>query len=744
MSKKNQNKKIISLFVSVMMIFGLFVVPVSAATTITADSNWTAGEPITTTAQFVQFASNVKTGTDYSGMTITLGADLDFNSATINPVGDASKAFKGTFDGQNHVIKNLKVESYTDDTNGCVGLFAKLEGATVKNLGIENITVSMNSSKITGNYYVGGIAGDARSGAKIDSCYVRNITLSDFNKSGARFGGLVGYIRKTGVVISNCYVQNLKSGTNLSATGTIAAGLVGCIHNDTTDTNNITISNCYAGNNAIGSTVKYTVGAIGEENNKLCTATNVYYDTNETAVGYWKSKSGTMVSVSDLKGNTGSVSLGSSFLTTSNNYNNGYPILSWEKTMYDNYSKTAWYYDNTSADTFTLSTTDEFIAFGEVVTSGVNFSGKTVKLANDLDFNSATINPVGDASKAFKGTFDGQNHVIKNLKVESYTDDTNGCVGLFAKLEGATVKNLGIENITVSMNSSKITGNYYVGGIAGDARSGAKIDSCYVRNITLSDFNKSGARFGGLVGYIRKTGVVISNCYVQNLKSGTNLSATGTIAAGLVGCIHNDTTDTNNITISNCYAGNNAIGSTVKYTVGAIGEENNKLCTATNVYYDTNETAVGYWKSKSGTMVSVSDLKGNTGSVSLGSSFLTTNDNYNYGYPVLSWETVPAVDVAAEVTKVSSVKKSDTDMATGIQIEVTPGTYTVNGIGWTIKNAENKKAKFNTSFGTAVSGRGSVSAALFISGLYIDGFTTGSVAVAPISGTVEESIATIE
>ena len=42
----------------------------------------------------------------------------------------------------------------------------------------------------------------------------------------------------------------------------------------------------------------------------------------------------------------------------------------------------------------------------------MNFKDKTVKLAADIDVSGYDWTPVGDASKNFKGTFDGAGHTI--------------------------------------------------------------------------------------------------------------------------------------------------------------------------------------------------------------------------------------------------------------------------------------------------------------------------------------------
>ena len=102
------------------------------------------------------------------------------------------------------------------------------------------------------------------------------------------------------------------------------------------------------------------------------------------------------------------------------------------------------------ADIYRISTASQLRAF---LNSADNFESKTVVLEKDIkiynkefsldennapNFNGSAVLPTAFPSLAnFNGTFDGQNHTISGL----YLND-----GLFAKCDGATIKNLNIEN----------------------------------------------------------------------------------------------------------------------------------------------------------------------------------------------------------------------------------------------------------------------------------------------------------
>lgn len=96
---------------------------------------------------FTTFTANVAT---YS--TVYLDTDLDFDGLTFTPID----GFKGTFDGQGHIIKNLKIES--SDLN--IGFFKTLTSSKVYNLIIDS-TCSMK--------------GTVSPGSALDTCYIGSV-----------------------------------------------------------------------------------------------------------------------------------------------------------------------------------------------------------------------------------------------------------------------------------------------------------------------------------------------------------------------------------------------------------------------------------------------------------------------------------------------------------------------------------------------------------------------------------------
>lgn len=151
----------------------------------------------------------------------------------------------------------------------------------------------------------------------------------------------------------------------------------------------------------------------------------------------------------------------------------------------------------------------------QVNEEGNSFTGKTVKLAKDIDLNNGAWVSIGQTGAGqFSGTFDGQEHTISNLNIKN--DDGSGfcSTGFFGWLNGATVKN-------VKFDKAKVAGHHNVGVIAGYMEgTGCTITGCSVSNATVScshiNDDADGDKCGGIVGFAGNAGTPVSNCTVSN------------------------------------------------------------------------------------------------------------------------------------------------------------------------------------------------------------------------------------
>ncbi|MBR4761546.1 MAG: hypothetical protein IK086_02785, partial [Clostridia bacterium] len=89
---------------------------------------------IKTGADLAYFAAQVNGGSDYSGKYIKLTDDIDLNNIAFTPIGNTSKYFRGTFDGDKHTVSGLNISSSSDKG---IALFGAVHNATVKNITVK-------------------------------------------------------------------------------------------------------------------------------------------------------------------------------------------------------------------------------------------------------------------------------------------------------------------------------------------------------------------------------------------------------------------------------------------------------------------------------------------------------------------------------------------------------------------------------------------------------------------------------
>ena len=129
-----------------------------------------------------EFRDEVNLGETFVSCTVTLMADIDMSSiSNWTPIGINNYHFGGTFDGNGHIISNLKINAERDLINNltqddldlcAVGFFANTIIASIENLMIMNANVSVKNSS-----YAGIMIGLARS-TNVDSCMIIDSSIS--------------------------------------------------------------------------------------------------------------------------------------------------------------------------------------------------------------------------------------------------------------------------------------------------------------------------------------------------------------------------------------------------------------------------------------------------------------------------------------------------------------------------------------------------------------------------------------
>jgi hypothetical protein len=155
-----------------------------------------------------------------------LTADIDLSGAEWVPIGSSDAPFKGFFDGQGHVIKNLKITGTGYEHNG---LFGYVTTGSIQNVGLEDTYINIASSYSSSFITAGGIRGYGSSlGYHISNCYNSGyISISSSSNAHVYSGGISG-IHESGS-IKNCYNIGdiVVSAISPSSAWTYAGGIYG-------------------------------------------------------------------------------------------------------------------------------------------------------------------------------------------------------------------------------------------------------------------------------------------------------------------------------------------------------------------------------------------------------------------------------------------------------------------------------------------------------------------------------------
>ena len=176
---------------------------------------------ITSTEDFIHFVNDVNNkGSTYSGTTVFLDSDISLSGELVEPIGkDSSKQFRGTFDGQGHVIRGLKICSSLQ----YVGLFGYSDGLKIKNFVLDetcSVTNSVtNSDNSHNNAYTGGIigycTGSSGSYAISEVVNMANIKFNgEVSSNTSYLGGIAGRLFLVSNPITYTYECSVKNCVN--------------------------------------------------------------------------------------------------------------------------------------------------------------------------------------------------------------------------------------------------------------------------------------------------------------------------------------------------------------------------------------------------------------------------------------------------------------------------------------------------------------------------------------------------
>ena len=148
-------------------------------------------------------------------------------------IGSTTQTFTGTYDGQGFTIDGVAINRPSATK---IGFFGNAYGGTIKNLGVINININVDS-------FAGALVGYSKTSTfMVDNCYATGSLAVD---NGYVVGGLVGYVGGSG---DGGTIQNSYSEVNVTTNGIqYAGGLVGMIKGSSA-----VITKCYSTGNVTG------------------------------------------------------------------------------------------------------------------------------------------------------------------------------------------------------------------------------------------------------------------------------------------------------------------------------------------------------------------------------------------------------------------------------------------------------------------------------------------------------------
>ena len=466
---------------------------------------------------------------------LTTDIDLDpnlpgrkvFDKAVIAPDIDPFKnyyqgiRFTGIFDGNGLTISNLTIKG-----TGYLGLFGRLGNrGKISNLGLDTVDV-----KGTG-YYVGGLVGENY--GHITTSYSTGIVLGYY-----KVGGLVGH---NGYRTSICY-------STATVTGNYdVGGLVG--ENDGRITTSYSIG-AVTGHRDVGG----LVGG-GSTGDVAACFWDMQTSTQTTSAG------GTGLATAEMQDIDTFLTVGWDFVDEIQNGTCNY----WQISA-DDYPRLCYDVGDKPVMPEGLGTVEEPYLIRDARDLGTVWFEPMAHYRLEASLDLSGINWFMAVVPWFAGTFDGNDHVIKNLNIQG-----GGYLGLFGHLAfEANISNLSLEVVEINgtydcvgclvgYNCGSIVASYstgivsgddsrYVGGLAGRNDEDGIITSCYS---TANILGRS--MVGGLTGSNHGT---ITRCYSKGSISGEDQ------VGGLVGF--------NWGTITNCSSAGNIFGN--NYVGGLVGQ----------------------------------------------------------------------------------------------------------------------------------------------------------------------------
>ena len=183
-------------------------------------------------------------------------------------------------------------------------------------------------------------------------------------------------------------------------------------------------------------------------------------------------------------------------------------------------------------DVMEIATAEDFHSFAELIENGVQLDGL---LTADIDLSESDYpdQMIGSESGPFTGTFDGQGHTI----TYHYEMVTEKWKGLFAYIDGATIRNLIVEG-------SAVTTNIHYGALIGVAYGTVLVENV-VTNVDVTGQRSSVTGDAGMLG-ANYADITFNNCAV--------LGPLGYPGSSMYSPFSGWSNGSSHTTLNNCYA----------------------------------------------------------------------------------------------------------------------------------------------------------------------------------------------
>ena len=172
---------------------------------------------------------------------------------------------------------------------------------------------------------------------------------------------------------------------------------------------------------------------------------------------------------------------------------------------------------------YTIGTAANLKKLSTLTNEGNTFSGETVLQIANIDLSTVCSSkigswtPIGQSSKEFNGTYNGNNYEITNM----YINENRMNQGLFGVTKAATIKNIILRGVIENSNEQ-------TGGIVGYAYN-SRISNCTNYANVNVDYPETYAQAGGIIG------VMGSNSLVNNCINYGNVTSSKRYIGGIAG-----------------------------------------------------------------------------------------------------------------------------------------------------------------------------------------------------------------